>query len=484
MPSNTLLKISLLLFLISFCSSTVRITGPEEFISSVEGRKVTFESVMSKFGVRGENFAINAKIVYNPDSTNKDGCLPFTDYYYEIEPYPINFPVFLVHRGNCTFTTKARNAQNAGALAVLLINHRDENLGSVILSDDGTASDVNIPVIMVNKKDGSKIDAFFQDNKSDRVLINQVTAVIEHLPELTKSVTVDLFFTPDSKATYEFLEGFQGALFELKDKVTLVPHYINYKQTSYSFAEEKDCIGKKKYCLPSSDKEVRGQKILIESLYQKCIYRVYGVSTSASYNLEDYFGYFRRFNENCLNNKDKDAKDNYFSERCRIEALDDNDLDIDLVENCIAASYDRSVFSDEIFENKENSLLDEDFQQMKQYEVRDYPAIFLNKEHFEGNISPMEVVGKICDMLSEKEGFCKDLLEAKVEEKTNKPKKKSIIFIIIIASLIIAFNVGVYFLCRKYLANKISEKIGSGSIDMDGKINNTVSKYFQLQEKI
>ena len=164
--------------------------------------------------------------------------------------------------------------------------------------------------------------------------------------------------------------------------------------------------------------------------------------------------------------------------------MKDNDIEIDLVENCIASSYQAGMFSEDLYEYRENILLEDDYELLRNLELRNHPALYLNKQLFEEQINPINVVNSVCSMLADKSGFCADFLEAQLDEKTNKHKKKSIIFIVIMVILIVAFNIGIYFLCKKYLANKISEKINSGTIDMDGKINNAVSKYFQLQENV
>jgi hypothetical protein len=70
----------------------------------------------------------------------------------------IGFPagaVALVDRGTCTFVDKVTNAQNAGAVAVIVVN----NLAGDAILMAGTGPDVVIPAVMVSQIDGTKIKA-------------------------------------------------------------------------------------------------------------------------------------------------------------------------------------------------------------------------------------------------------------------------------------------------------------------------------------
>ncbi len=58
--------------------------------------------------------------------------------------------IALVDRGSCAFVDKARNAQEKGAIAMLLINVVDD----VLFTMSGTAPDVTIPVFMIRTSDG------------------------------------------------------------------------------------------------------------------------------------------------------------------------------------------------------------------------------------------------------------------------------------------------------------------------------------------
>jgi len=63
--------------------------------------------------------------------------------------------IALVQRGNCSFVTKVRNVQNAGAVAAIVVNQVSDT--PIPMGDDGTGRDIDIPSVMIGLSDGTKI---------------------------------------------------------------------------------------------------------------------------------------------------------------------------------------------------------------------------------------------------------------------------------------------------------------------------------------
>jgi len=99
----------------------------------------------------------------------RDGCsslkpIDFTkDYEYEF----MTSPIVVVDRGNCTFVTKAINAQAIGAKIVLIVYDQPDNVEEYIMADDGRGSELTIPTIMVNSLDGNIIKQFLNSNNTN-----------------------------------------------------------------------------------------------------------------------------------------------------------------------------------------------------------------------------------------------------------------------------------------------------------------------------
>ena len=65
----------------------------------------------------------------------------------------INGKIAVIYRGDCQFGTKALNAQNAGAIAVILISNTDVTAFNMLGADDGPM--VTIPVVMITMSTGA-----------------------------------------------------------------------------------------------------------------------------------------------------------------------------------------------------------------------------------------------------------------------------------------------------------------------------------------
>ena len=61
--------------------------------------------------------------------------------------------IAVVDRGSCNFTVKVKNAQNAGAIAVVVIN----NVGGVPPAMGGTDNTIVIPSVSITQSDGALI---------------------------------------------------------------------------------------------------------------------------------------------------------------------------------------------------------------------------------------------------------------------------------------------------------------------------------------
>jgi minor extracellular serine protease Vpr len=65
--------------------------------------------------------------------------------------------IALIRRGICTFTTKVRNAQNAGAIGVIVINSQQGD--PIAMAQDGTTPVPTIPAVMVSITNGNAMAA-------------------------------------------------------------------------------------------------------------------------------------------------------------------------------------------------------------------------------------------------------------------------------------------------------------------------------------
>lgn len=65
----------------------------------------------------------------------------------------INGKIAVIDRGDCTFVIKVKNAQNAGAIGVIMVN----NVATAPVTMGGTDNTINIPSVMISKANGETI---------------------------------------------------------------------------------------------------------------------------------------------------------------------------------------------------------------------------------------------------------------------------------------------------------------------------------------
>lgn len=128
-------------------TTTLTITSPETVARNYDIGTATFGTPANVASMNGRFVAaLDATNVDGPATT--DGCTTFTN----IDS--IGGHVAVVDRGTCTFVTKARNAQTAGAIGLVVIDNRRDTCTPPGMGNTDDASDVTIPVISISATDG------------------------------------------------------------------------------------------------------------------------------------------------------------------------------------------------------------------------------------------------------------------------------------------------------------------------------------------
>jgi PA domain/PKD-like domain/Secretion system C-terminal sorting domain/Proprotein convertase P-domain/HYR domain len=108
---------------------------------------IDFSIGTASFGANILTTPINGDMVYIPDGTASYlGCNPYT-------AGSLTGKVALIDRGTCLFVYKAKNAQDAGAIGVIIVNNTPGDPVNMGNGDPGVI--VTIPVISVSQQDGA-----------------------------------------------------------------------------------------------------------------------------------------------------------------------------------------------------------------------------------------------------------------------------------------------------------------------------------------
>ena len=111
-----------------------------------------YNSTDATFGPGIPATPITRDVVIATDGTTPntaDACDPITN------GSAMNNKIALIDRGDCTFVSKVENAQNNGAVAVIIVN----NVAGAPVTMGGASSTITIPSIMISQADGNAIKA-------------------------------------------------------------------------------------------------------------------------------------------------------------------------------------------------------------------------------------------------------------------------------------------------------------------------------------
>ncbi|HET8772468.1 MAG TPA: PA domain-containing protein, partial [Thermoanaerobaculia bacterium] len=124
----------------------------------------------ASFGPPVNSASMSGRVVRATDAANADGpattdgCTPFSN------AAEINGNIALIDRGTCTFVVKARNAQDAGAIGVIVADNRRETCLPPSLGGDDTS--ITIPVISVTQDQGASFSGQLAQNNEIRGVLH------------------------------------------------------------------------------------------------------------------------------------------------------------------------------------------------------------------------------------------------------------------------------------------------------------------------
>ena len=287
---------SLILLLFTFTRSGLTIIGPNELSNLVGNSALDMD--FANFGTKLSGVFTRGELFLEKKTSAHNGCddLSGLSLSRPEDTFGEKFPILLVKRGQCSFVYKARQAQKIGASMLLVIN-TDNNIHNVIMADDGTGSDIYIPVIMIKPSQGQIIEKYLSDHENVRVAVE-----INFEKQISDSVTVRFFFSSSEMRAYTLINNLTSYLNEFGNQVKFEPIYVTHQHPSYMDGETKrqmNCVSKGKYCYFPKETTItqNGQVILIEDIRQKCLFN----SNNSLKRISNYFSYMKAFYDKCLN---------------------------------------------------------------------------------------------------------------------------------------------------------------------------------------
>ncbi len=147
-------------------------SGPNIHSLSLDAPAQTVESNVAEFGPAV--FDLTGELALADDGTPNlaNACEPLTN--------DVVGKIALVDRGDCSFKTKAENAQTAGAIGVLIANNQS---GAPPFMPGSGGTPVTIPVMSLSQADGNAVKA--------ALLSGPVNATLQRAPTVQADGTID-----------------------------------------------------------------------------------------------------------------------------------------------------------------------------------------------------------------------------------------------------------------------------------------------------
>uniref|UniRef100_J3NAT9 EGF-like calcium-binding domain-containing protein n=1 Tax=Oryza brachyantha TaxID=4533 RepID=J3NAT9_ORYBR len=261
--------------------NSLRVTAPSDL-------KGTYECAIGNFGVPQYGGTMVGVVTY--PKANKKACKSFDDFDISYKPKPGSLPTFLlVDRGDCFFTKKAWNAQNAGAAAILVADDKTEPLITMDTPEESGNTDylenITIPSALITKSFGDKLKKAIDNG--DMVNVNLDWR--ESLPHPDERVEYEFWTNsndecgPKCDSQIDFVKSFKGAaqVLEKKGYTQFTPHYITwYCPDSFILSKQckSQCINHGRYCAPDPEQDFSkgydGKDVVVQNLRQVCVYKV------------------------------------------------------------------------------------------------------------------------------------------------------------------------------------------------------------------
>jgi len=360
----------------------VFVVSPPELAAEMKGEGTEAGEVRASLGNFGNppyGSTILGRVFYN--ELEAKACSVMSPLDFSEDPDARNSAILLVDRGECLFVVKVRNAQDAGAQAVIIVDNVSEDVDSLIMTDNGSSGNLSIPSFLISKKDGDAIKQYLKDPATRPHVVLQLRFELVQSPSLVNMV---LWMSAGDSKIQAFLHDFAPFADRFTtEELSFSPRYSTitcWHCALGNFTEDlADCLSGGRYCAldPDGAGPLSGRDVLLEDLRQICIFQE--ATKQETYSL--WFDYMSEHYSSCSD----------LSESCSLKAMGKVGLISSKITSCVQKSYLGP--KPEIDDNR---LLSEEQMFSYQFPLIFTPAIFLNLVLYRGDIEATEVSVAVC----------------------------------------------------------------------------------------
>jgi hypothetical protein len=252
-------------------AAQIHIMSPKSLIDEFPAEHGNIYGTTATFGTPYYGERVKGRVRYGTPKTDHHHC---TEQGYDIEDLSGKeemLRIVMVDRGECTFVTKVRIAQeykNANGVIVVDNTNMDaKDIAHIIMADDGWGGGerVKIPSILISSAQGEKIK---------KAIRNGEEVIVELAWDIPTSnvVAIDFWMSSGNREAMKFLSEFKEYVDTLKHQVQFTPHFHIFALPQNLNNLCFDSSGQ--YCAPAPEgsTSVTGAQVLAEDVRQLCIW--------------------------------------------------------------------------------------------------------------------------------------------------------------------------------------------------------------------
>ena len=379
---------------IMFTQSKLVVYSPQDLIEQFKDTNSVINANYANFGHIPYGHSLIGKIYYDQD--NMMGCQKMNMTDNSDSTFDSNdgqdvhkTKILLVDRGECSFVTKVRNAERAGASLVVVVDNKAENITNVVMGDDGTGTGIRIPSMLIGKEDGLKLKYYANNNDAGTLSAEFNTPMIDG------KVHVELWYSSNNRLALDFIKAFDKYIHQLEDRVDFEPRFVTWACPFCSDDyKAEECFGDGKYCAPNHDRStysnIYGRDIISEDLRQHCLHNALKDQGKESL----WWDYIKFVHSECFG---------FISGQCSRMGHKKINMKYQDTVNCVSNSFD--AVSNKQYLN-DNSILRENAQQWYEYGTLYWPSVTIDRLTFRGDLTPENILEAVCASLNVKPDVC------------------------------------------------------------------------------
>ncbi|CAD8193860.1 unnamed protein product [Paramecium pentaurelia] len=444
--------ILLIVCIVAFVDCKMKVLRPPDLVDHL-GSKVNI--ALANFG----QIPFGHRLMGYVDMAQpNDGCSPLQS--------ATGSQFIMIERGNCTFVTKVRNAQNAGYSLAIIGNNNDEPLQSdFVMADDGQGYSVNIPSIFISLRDFNIMKEYASnykvlDNSDDKIFI-----LVKF--DVEKKDQIDVIFSLDvnDRDSYRVVDEYSQYYNLLQNEninYTLVYQIFNSNNTELDYIiDEDNCICSRRYCSIDPDGEgiASGRNVVEEAIRQTCIFKLFP---------DKYFQYMNQFNFQC-------TKAQAYS-TCGSKIITNLQLSANEITKCRDESF-KDPLNDQTTKNLSNAynaILEHQLIVREQAGMVGLPSVVVNSIVYKGQLTGKGVFGEICNSFIIPPLVCKSEVE-NFYQFEHQSQHYLFLVILLVSILIAIFIIVLFFLFKKFVQRDSVEVT-------QVQVNEMVSQYIKFYE--